>query len=426
MEYFEKDSKHKRHTEHLKLAQVYREISLFQGYEEYKTKAENIYKKVIKLIKEEKDSLRLVEAYTRYATFLKKEWRIKEEIAYLKKAVDVTVECDDEEDFEMRFLRECQDRLLMYASQDHYMTKKESLALKGHVLGKRGNEITSCYYLQEAIKVVDCESSEEYEKHLKENLAERMLHVSQSSQPPHTHALNQIYFTEAKEMIGALAKTDQKYELEFIVAEIQINELINDKDEKLKMLKNYYLAFEMCCKEENVQRLHKLNKDIKRTEEQEEEIMEKMLDVITESKRILDRSMNLIKKTLFQKDPSSSPSCYYPTPKSFTLNEENNLQQQMQHLLEKRFKLQDFKEKFPVLFDFLIDKQPDPSKMKYEWFQDAIDIRNHREHSTESKELLKRKFPTRDKQRVLINQISQYAVEIWKGIQSETINNVEN
>ena len=93
----------------------------------------------------------------------------------------------------------------------------------------------------------------------------------------------------------------------------------------------------------------------------------------------------------------------------------------MQHLLEKRFKLQDFKDRLPVLFDFLVDKQPDPSKGKYKWFQDAIDIRNNREHSTESKKLFKEKFKTRDKQRDLINQISQYAVEIWKGVQSETI-----
>ena len=420
-EYFEKDSKHKRHTDHLKLAQVYQEISLFEGYKEYKTKAENIYKKVITLTKEEKDSLHLIEAYTRYATFLKKEERVVEEIAYLKKAVDVTVECDNEEEFEMRFVRKCQDRLLMYASQGRYMTKMESLALKGHVLGKRGNVITSCYYLQEALKVDGSEISEDYENQLKENLAGRTLYVSQLSQPPHAHAMKQIYFAKAKEMIASLAKTDQKFELEFKVAEIEINELISDKVEQLKELKKYYLAFEMCCKEENLQRLHDKNQNIKTTEQQEEEIMEKMLDVITESKRILDRSINTVKKSIFQKDPGSPPTCYYPTPKSFTLNEEVHLEQQMQHLLEKRFKLQDFKDRLPVLFDFLVDKQPDPSKGKYKWFQDAIDIRNNREHSTESKKLLKEKFKTRDKQRDLINQISQYAVEIWKGVQSETI-----
>ena len=60
--YFEKDSEHKRHIDKLKLAQVYREVSLFKGKQGFLLKAENIYKKVIKLTEEEKDPLRLVEA----------------------------------------------------------------------------------------------------------------------------------------------------------------------------------------------------------------------------------------------------------------------------------------------------------------------------------------------------------------------------
>ena len=78
-----------------------------------------------------------MEAYTRYATFLKKDKRVKEKADYLTKGVDVTVDCGEEEDSEMRFSRECQDRLLLYASEGHVMTKQESLVAKAHVQGKR-------------------------------------------------------------------------------------------------------------------------------------------------------------------------------------------------------------------------------------------------------------------------------------------------
>ena len=428
-EYFEKDSEHKRHTDSLKLAQVYREISQFEGKEEFREKAENIFKQVVSLSEVEQDPLRLVEAYTRYATFLKREKRFEEEIEYLKKAVDVSVDDDNEEEFEMRFARECQDRLLIYASQSEYMKEKERLAVKGHVQGKRGNIITSCFYLEEAVKLNDPETSEEYESHLKENLAECMLHASQLVQPPYTQAMTQSYFDKAKELIAALGESERKYELEFDVAQLEINKLIKQvEDEQLKMLKKYLLDFEICRMKTNKQRLERVKKvrfsvsnednkdhEIKNEEKEEEEELEKVLDIITESRRILDRSMNNVKEKIFQKDPGSSPSCYYPTQKGFTLKVENSLEQQMQHLLEKRFQLKGFRNRLPDLFNFLVKKQ------EYKWLQDVIDIRNEREHTTESKDLLKKIFPTRDEQKTLVKQISQYSVEVWNRIKMEVL-----
>ena len=413
----------------MKLAQVYREISQFEGKEEFREKAENIFKQVVSLSEVEQDPLRLVEAYTRYATFLKREKRFEEEIEYLKKAVDVSVDDDNEEEFEMRFARECQDRLLIYASQSEYMKEKERLAVKGHVQGKRGNIITSCFYLEEAVKLNDPETSEEYESHLKENLAECMLHASQLVQPPYTQAMTQSYFDKAKELIAALGESERKYELEFDVAQLEINKLMKQvEDEQLKMLKKYLLDFEICRMKTNKQRLERVKKvrfsvsnednkdhEIKNEEKEEEEELEKVLDIITESRRILDRSMNNVKEKIFQKDPGSSPSCYYPTQKGFTLKVENSLEQQMQHLLEKRFQLKGFRNRLPDLFNFLVKKQ------EYKWLQDVIDIRNEREHTTESKDLLKKIFPTRDEQKTLVKQISQYSVEVWNRIKMEVL-----
>ena len=85
----------------------------------------------------------------------------------------------------------------------------------------------------------------------------------------------------------------------------------------------------------------------------------------------------------------------------------------MQHLLEKRFQLNDFRNRLPDLFNFLVKKQ------EYKWLQDVIHIRNEREHTTESKDLLKKIFPSREGQKILVNEISQYSVEIWNLIQLE-------
>ena len=74
------------------------------------------------------------------------------------------------------------------------------------------------------------------------------------------------------------------------------------------------------------------------------------------------------------------------------------------------------------MFDYLVKKQPDSSKEQYKWLQDIINIRNESQHSTKSKEMFKELYPTREKQRILIEQISQYAAEINTRIQSDVKN----
>ena len=430
--YFEKDSEHKRHIDKLKLAQVYREVSLFKGKKDFLVKAENIYKKVIKLTEEEKDPLRLVEAYTRYATFLKMNDRVKEEIDYLREGVNVTVDCDEEEDSEMRFSRECQDRLLFYASQGNHMTKQESLVVKAHVQRKRGHIMTSCHYLNQAIKL---ESTDEYKSYLREELAECTLQASEVQQTPCANAMSDVYFDEAKKMIAALDDTDRKFDLEFEVARKEINKSMGQA-KQLESLKEHRLKFEECCMETNKNMLkgmkeEKLSLSDKKQEREKEEDRELkvLVDFICETKRVLDGAMNTIKQKIFGKSAATKPSCYYPTPSAYTLNESrenfeksSDLTKQMKHLLEKRYKLDGFQEKLPDLFDYLVQKQPNYSKGQYVWLQDVIDIRNESQHSTKSIEMLKEFCPTREKQRMLIQQISQYAAEINTRIQSEVKN----
>ena len=429
--YFEKDNEHKRHIDKLKLAQVYREVSLFKG-KGFHLKAENIYKQVIKLTEEEKDPLRLAEAYTRYATFLKMDERVKEEIEYLRKGVDVTVDCGEEEDSEMRFSRECQDRLLLYASQGIFMTKQESLVVKAHVQRKRGNIMTSYYYLKQANKL---ESTAEYKSHLEEKLAECILEASEVQQIACAKAMSDVYFDKAKKMIAALNDTDQKFDLEFEVARREINKSMG-QDKQLESLKEHCLKFEECCMETNKNRLKRMKEeklstsDKKQEREKEEDRELKLLvDAICEFRCVLDGAMNTIKEKIFGKSASTKPSCYYPAPSAFTSNESNqyskkpkDLSEKMKDLFEKRYKLDGFQEKLADLFNYLVKKQPDSSKEEYKWLQDVINIRNEAQHSTKSKEMSKELFPTREKQRMLIKQISEYAAEINARIQSDVKN----
>ena len=430
--YFEKDSEHKRHIDKLKLAQVYREVSRFKGKQHFHLKAENIYKQVIKLTEEEKDPLRLVEAYTRYATFLKMDERVKEEIDYLSKGVNVTVDCGEGEDSEMRFSRECQDRLLLYASQGNVMTKQQSLVVKADVQGKRGDIMTSYYYLNQAIKM---NSTEEYKSYLGEKLAECILQASEVQQTACAKAMSDVYFDEVKKMIAALDDTDRKLDLEFEVARKEVNKSMM-QDKQLKSLKEHRLLFEECCMETNKNRLKRMKEEkLSASDEKQEREKEKdrelkvLVDVICETKRVLDEAMNTIKEKIFGKSADTKPSCYYPTPSTYTLNESKknfekskDLPKQMKHLLENRYKLNGFQEKIPNLFNYLVEKQPDSSKEQYKWLQDVINIRNESQHSTKSKEMLKKLCPTREKQRILIQQILEYAAEINTRIQSEVKN----
>ena len=428
LDYFEKDN-HKRHTDKLKLAQVYTEVSLFKGKEEFRLKAENIYMQVISLTEQEQDHLRLVEACSRYAKFLRINNRVEEEIEYLIKAVDVTVENGQEEDTKMRFSRECQDRLLFYASQDdYYMPRQKSLAVKAHVQRKRGNVMTSCYYLNQALKL---ESTGEFNRELERQRAECILQASEVQQPVCAQEMSHVYLDEAKEMIAALDDTEQKCNLEFEAESIEINKLMGE-DEELRQLKKHRLKFEKCRIETNKQRLKRAKQELfpvtkeahQRQEKENEEDTESkiLIDVICETKRVLDRAMNTIKEKIFRVSSNLKPSCYYPTPKAFTLPESRNLRDQMKHLLEIRYKLENFADTLPEFFNFLIEKQPDPSKKQYKWLQDVIDIRNESEHATKSKEMLRELCPTRESERILAEQISKYAVEIKRRVQFEVRN----
>ena len=447
---FEEVEQPRQHAENLKLADVYREMSLVKGHERFSVKAEKIHQEVITLTRQEKDPVRLMEAYAKYANFLRKIKQGTEtarEIDYLIKAVEVTGDCGAEEESEMGFTRKYQDRLLFYASQDRIKidnrpSKVRSLAVKGHVQRKRGNIMTACYYLKKAVELNEPGVSNEYKRQLREKLARYILESSQKQQPNCTQVMCQVYFDEAKQEIAALGNTNRKYDLECEAAVIEINKLMG-QDKHLRRLKEYRLQFEKCRKETNKERL----KGIKNTElltsheEYQKQMIEEspaelktVLDIICEFKRVLDGAMNAIKAKIFERSPELKPHFYYPTPRACKLDgkivEKKRLRELMKKLLETDIKLFNFEIILPEFFDFLIKKQPYSGNEQYEWLQGVIDIRNKiehpQEHGTKPIEMLRKLCPTREELRSLTEKISKYAVEIKKRVQLEVDNYLKN
>lgn len=99
------------------------------------------------------------------------------------------------------------------------------------------------------------------------------------------------------------------------------------------------------------------------------------MEIFSESKRDLDRAMNVIKDNVFP-SVKKSVSCSYPTPKAIESQSGSDLSTKMKMFLERKLQLKNFETELPSLFKYLLKKQPDSGTNEYEWLQDFCDIRN--------------------------------------------------
>ena len=191
--------------------------------------------------------------------------------------------------------------------------------------------------------------------------------------------------------------------------------------------------------------------------EKKNKLLQKVLNVVSESKRLLDQSMDMIKKKVYDED---KPFCYYPGPQKLNSTEKNllekrkkekkekeqasssasneatndkndnetakeqplSIEDKMRYLLEERYKWTRFCEKLPGLFQYLVDKQPvnDNEEDPYHWLQNFINVRDEREHNHKHMEIMQNLFTTPRIQRDLARKCSDYATEVWKTIKNKT------
>ena len=132
--------------------------------------------------------------------------------------------------------------------------------------------------------------------------------------------------------------------------------------------------------------------------------------------------MDLIKNEFFATPNTSSKSnapCYYPFPRSLKAGNKKCLSEQMEHYLDSRIKLNQFKNKLPDLFEFLVEKQPELGTDEYEWLQDFVDITNDFMHKHNYDKMLEQKFSSRTDREKFLDQVSTYAAEVWNRFQLE-------
>ena len=434
MENFEKSTENKRHYDRLILADVYFEISTFSGYRDFATKAENTIKAVKEEVEKEKDPLRIAQVYTKYAEFLKKQKRWEEEVSYLRDVAAMSIHDENIDENEMRFVYKSQATLLRYASGPRF-SEPNSLELKGFVLQKKKNFQAAIFCLKKAINNPDPGWTESYKTTLKENLVETLIEASKENLSNYPRAIRKQWAVEAEKEIANLGDTPRKYDFKFKVATIYTNELM--VHEELQTLKKRRLNFEQVYLDIMKESLKNINSclpeaEILKKQEREKQEAGLCLDIVSESKRVLDRAINVIKDNVFPFVKKTVP-CYYPSPKAIDSQSGSDLSTKLKTYLERRLQLENFKTKLPDLFKFLLKKQPDlnkkqsdPDKNEYVWLQGFFHIRNELSHKVGAEQPLKEMYPNPEDRKYFVDQMSLYAAEVWNRFQSEINNRDSN
>lgn len=244
-----------------------------------------------------------------------------------------------------------------------------------------------------------------------------LLEASKLDLPLYLSPASQQWFNKAKKMIEKLPETQRKCTIEFEFVKSSTYKLMGH-DKQLKGLGEYRLKFEqvrMNINKQNLQISHTSlsEKEISEQKEREKKEIGRSWKVISESRCVLDRGMNLIKGEFFA-SPNTSKSnapCYYPSPRSLKAGNEERLSEQMEKYLDSRIKFNQFKSKLPNLFELLVKKQLELKTDEYEWLQDFVDIRNDFMHKPNYDKMLEQKFSSRKDGEKFLDQVSVYAAE---------------
>lgn len=323
------------------------------------------------------------------------------------------------------YVEKAEEMLLTYASQvlnkkhgtnGNVDEEQEALKLKSCIFEGRGHYQSAIFYLKKAQLLAIAAD---------ENIVlneERMIDLLlEAGRHPQANARLTI---EAYEKLQKLEGTNAKKKLWLKYYQIEVEKSMGG-NENLKVLKDNRLKFEKCE--------HKIQKrlfDIP-NEEEEQESEKNILEVIRETKRVLDKAMNHIKCEIYK---NKGPNCYYPTHNTINNESGNTTEEKMQLLIEKKYKFIDFKEKHPILFQFLIDEQSSAH-----WLQKLIDLRNANEHEKSGKAKKHEKSEnskehemndamkkhSKEEKVELVRNGSDLASKVWKKIQCYVDNWIE-
>lgn len=294
----------------------------------------------------------------------------------------------------MRIVIECEEKLLDYASTG---INAENFKLKSiH---------TAIFYFQKAFdtdqkNAISPGSNREYH----EGFAQLYLQASTSPKECYTKDQSTKYLEQAQENIEKLDDSNHtKADLFYKMMEIRVDNLMGRVGE-LEPLRKVRMEFEQhirCRRKNNLSG-------------GENDFESAVIQVVTETKRVLDSSINDFKLKVFKKHHNEMPFCHFPCPKTLRNSRGFCNEEKMRYLLEERYQFTNFSSDFPKLFNFLVESQHTFGDLQL-----CFDIRNAKEHSTEYRALLKEKFPKESERTAFVRAASEYAAKVWNKFQSE-------
>lgn len=307
----------------------------------------------------------------------------------------------------IKFLYKCQNNLLQHLTN---LPEIEALSWKGFVHENRGEIHTAIFYYKKACKVVNDEDA----SRIKESLVDLLVKAFKTEYNAYADGLRRGCINEAKAILKDIQDSEKKFQLQFYITEIEISQK-SEPHKPLHDLKKKWIEYEKFALKKNKDLLNKKELDISKNENEEKIILE----IISESKRVLDQAINYIKSKKY----ANSKDCYYPTPNKLQdvgmKSGKTNIEDQMEVLFEK-YGFKKFRVDYRSLFKFLVGKQPNATGTTYNWLQKVFDIRNAKEHDPpKALRILQTEFPTNNERERLVTDVGSYAMEVYVRIYQE-------
>jgi hypothetical protein len=367
----------------------------------YKTKSENLYLQVLSGAETETVSGK-IQIWYKYSRHRKLCEDKEGEIEYLKKVIGLACEAKEDMHGYVREVEFAEHRLLELASKPKNLRNGEieALELKSLVFEKWEQFDSAIFYLEKALQILQ----------IKDNVGIQLklakLYVKLSIARKENKAIaSSRYSAKAFKKIDELPRNHVKWELYKVMNKVEFEELTKSEP-NLMELQRLRLDFE------NVEFDRQVRGTGARTGR--DEFIRIVMDVIGESKRVLDSSINHVKEKVYYKSSKDPPFCYYPAPTNLQKRFPKSLpERQMEQLFENVYKLPGIKTKIPGLLAYLVGKQPTMNP-DYSWLQEIIDIRNTNEHEglCVSRESLEISFPDDQGKADIVRKMSKYAAEV--------------
>jgi len=363
------------HYDKTKLANVYSDIHNNERYKtklrvKYQEKCDQLYRQVLNKAETESVSDK-IQIWKNYSCNRKRYKDKKGEIVYLKKVINLAYSANENIYGYRDEVEYAEKRLLELAAKGQAKYPIEAYKTKALVFAKREQFDNAIFCLEKALEI---ESSVD----IQENLAQLYWNVAVARKED--KAIDAAtYSAKAIKKIVDLPKGSRvKWELYNTVNRIEYNEL-TESEEDLKELRELRLEFEDIEMKRNVEGIDG------------DSFTRIVVNVIVESKRVLDASINHVRVKVYSKPSDKPPFCNYPSPITLQKNPNYSPEEQMDKLFKNV--LPELRTKMPDLFNYLVDRQPTKNQ-SYSWLKDVFEIRNKNVHDVPcvSRELLEKIF----------------------------------